>query len=116
MGRWLAEFQENTLETGIQTTDTTDTSHDLSVLSVPNQGVLTEIDNIADEVISLIQQSCEGLAITPYQFIALTTKEDREHILSGDLPLKVLRAYAMSFAKGIQTGRITFHPKLNHGI
>jgi len=50
MGRWLAEFQENTLETGKQTTDSTDTSHDLSVLSVPNQGLLTEIDNIAKEI------------------------------------------------------------------
>jgi len=42
MGRWLAEFQENTLETGNLTTDSTDTSYDLSVLSVPNQGVGNE--------------------------------------------------------------------------
>ena len=72
--------------------------------------------NIADEVLSLIKQSCEGLAITPNQFLALTSKEDHELILSGDLPIEVLRAYAKSFAEGIQTGRITFHPTFYHGI
>jgi len=142
MGKWLAEFQENTLETGEHTTDSTDTSCDLSVLSVHNQGVLEEkthdsemyshnshnpqnstdtpnianIENIANGVLALIKQACEGFEITPDQFITLTTKEDRELILSGDLPLKVLRAYAKSFAEGIQTGRITFHPTFNHGI
>jgi len=116
MGKWLAEYQENTLETDIHTTDSTDTSCDLSVLSVPNRGVLTEIDNIANEVLVLIKQSCEGFEITPNQFLALTTKEDRDLILSGDLPIKVLKAYAKSFADGIQIGRITFHPTFNHGI
>jgi len=116
MGKWLAEYQENTLETGTYTTDSTDTSHDLSVLSVPNRGVLTEtnnIANIANEVLVLIKQSCKGFEITPNQFMGLTTKEDRDLILSGELPIKVLRAYAKSFAEGIQTGRITFHPKFN---
>ena len=116
MGKWLAEYQENTLETGTYTTDSTDTSHDLSVLSVPNRGVLTEIDNIANEVLVLIKQSCEGFEITPNQFLGLTTKEDRELILSGELPIKVLKAYAKSFADGIQTGRIIFHPTFNHGM
>ena len=51
MGKWLAEFQENTLETGIQTTDKTDRSCDVTVLSVPNQGFLTGIDNIAMEIV-----------------------------------------------------------------
>ncbi len=119
MGKWLAEYQENTLETGIYTTDSTDTSHDLSVLSVPNRGVLTEtnnVANIANEVLVLIEQSCEGFEITPNQFMGLTTKEDRELILSGELPIKVLKTYAKSFADGIQIGRITFHPTFNHGI
>jgi len=79
-------------------------------------GNIANFANIADEVVSLIQQSCEGLAITPSQFLALTTKEDREFILSGDIPVEMLKAYAKSYANGIQTGRITFHPKLNHGI
>ena len=42
MGRWLAEFQENTSEMPIPSTDKTDTSHDLSVLSVRDRGVLEE--------------------------------------------------------------------------
>lgn len=42
MGKWLAEFQENTPEMPIPSTDSTDTSHDLSVLSVPDQAVLEE--------------------------------------------------------------------------
>lgn len=50
MGKWLAEYQENSLETDMPTTDITDTSHDLTVLSVTNRGVLTEIDNIAKGV------------------------------------------------------------------
>ena len=77
---------------------------------------IANIANIANEVLILIQQSCVGLEITPDQFIALTTKEDRELILSGDLSIEVLRAYAKSFTEGIQTGRITFHPTFNHGI
>ena len=48
MGRWLAEFQENTLETGNQTTVSTDTSNDLSVLSVPKRGIRTEKSEIDD--------------------------------------------------------------------
>ena len=71
---------------------------------------------VSSEVLSLVQQSCEGVEITPDQFINLLTEEDRELILSGDLPIEILRAYAKSFAEGIQTGRITFHPKFNHGI
>ena len=77
---------------------------------------IANIANIANEVLVLIKQACDGFEITPDQFIALTTKEDRELILSGDLPLKVLRAYARSFSEGIQTGRIVFHPTFNHGI
>jgi len=115
MGKWLAEFQENTLETGIQTTDSTDTSCDLSVLSVRDRGVLKE-NTQNPELMALVSDACKGFEITPDQFIGLTIKEDRELILSGDLPVEVLRAYAKSFAEGIQTGRITFHPTFYHGI
>ena len=115
MGKWLAEYQENTLEMPIPSTDSTDTSHDLSVLSVPDQGVLEE-NTQNPELMACVSDACIGLDLTSEQFIRLTTKEDRELILSGDLPLKVLRAYAKSFAEGIQTGRIVFHPTFNHGI
>jgi len=82
----------------------------------PETGNIANIANIAKEVLSLIQQACDGVEITPDQFIGLTTKEDRALILSGDLPIDVLRAYAESFADGIQTGRIVFHPTFYHGI
>jgi len=75
--------------------------------------VLTKED---PELIVLVSDACKGFAITPYQFLALTIKEDRELILSGELPIEVLRAYSKSFTEGIQTGRITFHPTFNHGI
>ena len=81
---------------------------------------IANIENIAKGVLALIKQSCEGFEITPDQFIRLTTKEDRELILSGDLPLKVLKAYAKSFAEGIKSGRIVFHPTtellIKHGV
>ena len=67
-------------------------------------------------VLNQVKEAVQDLPITIDQFIRLTTKEDRELILSGDLPLKVLRAYAKSFAEGIQAGRIVFHPTFNHGI
>ena len=67
-------------------------------------------------VLNQVKEAVQDLPITIDQFIRLTTKEDRELILSGDLPLKVLRAYARSFSEGIQTGRITFHPTFHHGI
>ncbi|MEE9159033.1 MAG: hypothetical protein V3U60_11670 [Gammaproteobacteria bacterium] len=68
----------------------------------------------------IIQQACTGLDITPDQFLALISQDDRDHILTGDIPMKCLRAYAKNFAKGIQSGRILFHPKsgalVRHGL
>ena len=80
------------------------------------QEILKALTKEDPELIALVSDACKGFAITPYQFLALTIKEDRELILSGDLPVEVLRAYAKSFAEGIQTGRITFHPTFYHGI
>jgi len=57
-----------------------------------------------------IKQACTGLTITPEQFLALTTEEDRALIIAGAFTLECLRAYARSFADGIQSGRIVFHP------
>ena len=71
-------------------------------------------------VLNQVKEAVQDLPITIDQFIALTTKEDRELILSGDLPLKVLKAYAKSFAEGIKSGRIVFHPTtellIKHGV
>jgi len=80
------------------------------------QEILKALTKEDPELMALVSDACKGFAIIPYQFLALTNNEDRELILSGDLPIEVLRTYAKSFAEGIQTGRITFHPTFNHGI
>ena len=80
------------------------------------QEILKALTKEDPELMALVSDACKGFAITPYQFLALTIKEDRELILSGELPIEVLRAYSKSFTEGIQTGRITFHPNFNHGI
>lgn len=65
----------------------------------------------ADLIVMLrITEACRGYQITPEQFYALTTEEDREDIRTGKSPIEHLRWYAASFAEGIQSGRIKFHP------
>ena len=65
---------------------------------------------------TIVSDACEGLTITPQQFTALLTEEDKHLIIEGKFEGYTLRAYAKSFSEGIQTGRITFHPTFNHGI
>ena len=59
-----------------------------------------------------VRDACSGFEITPDQFIALTTAKDRNLILSGELPIELLKAYAESFAEGIANTRIVFHSTL----
>ena len=62
-------------------------------------------------LITIIRQACNGLDIKPDQFLALINQDDKAAILGGELPVvPTLRAYAKSFAEGIQSGRIKFHP------
>jgi len=56
-----------------------------------------------------IRTACRGLMITPEQFLALTSQEDREQIQAGLLPPECVRAYAESFNEGVQSRRIIFH-------
>ena len=119
MGRWLAEFQENTPETDRSCTDKTDSSLDVSVMSVPHQGVLKE-KSIEPELMVKVSDACKGFMITPQQFIALLTDEDKDDILLGGTQGDCLRCYAQSFSEGISSGRIAFHPStgllLKHDI
>jgi len=68
---------------------------------------------------TIVSEACEGLSITPQQFISLLTEEDKQDILSGGTGVQTLRAYAESFNRGINSGRIVFHPTtellINHG-
>ncbi len=70
--------------------------------------------NIADRKSELLRQvraACTGLSITPDQFMVLLNDQDKAAILDGEIPVvPTLRAYAESFSKGIQSGRIKFHP------
>ncbi len=126
MGKWLAEFQDNVLETHSVVTDKTDKSPLMSVLSVQARGSLGEKTKISDEsgisqfkseqeeqAEKLIEASCRGLEITPAQFKAICSEEDLEEISAGSIPLEELRTYARSFAEGILSRRIVFHPKTN---
>ena len=61
-------------------------------------------------VIVRVREACLGQAITPDQFLLLTTLEDRGFIRQGAFPPETLRAYAGSFAEGIRDKRIVFHP------
>jgi len=72
-----------------------------------------------DKLMICIKTACKGLSITPQQFTALLTEEDKHLIIKGKFEGHTLRAYARSFAEGIQSRLIVFHPKtvglLRHG-
>jgi hypothetical protein len=94
----------------------TDKTRLSSVLSVRDGGVLDE----KPELLRQVRAACTGLSITPDQFMVLLNDQDKAAILDGEIPVvPTLRAYAKSFAGGIQSGRIKFHPTsgalLKHG-
>ena len=113
MGKWLAEFS---CETEDQYTDNTDVRCLTSVTSVHHPGVLDE----KPELVRQVKAACTGLSITPDQFMVLLNDQNKAAILAGDIPIECLRAYAKSFAEGIQSGRILFHPRsgalVRHGL
>ena len=124
MGRWLAEFQENSTEMPMSSTANTDKSPLMSVMAVQAQGHLDGKTEISDDrkqdkkdrlhgeaEQNLIEAACRGLEITPVQFTAICSEEDLDDISAGRTPLEDLRAYAASFADGIRTGRIVIHPR-----
>ncbi len=63
------------------------------------------------EFMVLVSEACSGLEITPTQFTALCNEDDLEYIRNGVFSIKTLRSYAISFADGISTRRIVFHPR-----
>ncbi|MCH8079869.1 MAG: hypothetical protein IIA06_08855 [Proteobacteria bacterium] len=64
----------------------------------------------SNDLLTAVSDACEGLSITPQQFVNLLTEDDKEDILSGGTQSDCLRCYAESFNEGIKTGRIVFHP------
>ena len=67
-------------------------------MSVPYQGVLTGIDNIAKgvepELIERVSDACAGLDMTPEQFIRVLNSKAKEQIISGELSASTLKDYA----------------------
>ena len=61
-------------------------------------------------VLTQMKEVVQDLPITVDQFLTLTTVEVREDIRAGSVPREAIRFYAKSFAEGIRTGRILFHP------
>ena len=59
---------------------------------------------------AITRQACKGLDITPLQFQSILSDEDIKLIQQGRFTNECLSAYAQSFAEGIQSGRIVFHP------
>lgn len=126
MGRWLAEFQENTLETRNEVTGKTDKSPLMSVMAVQAQvhlGGETEISENSGlpqfkygqdvQAEKLIEAACRDLEITPAQFRSICSKEDLEDISNRSTELEEIRIYAESFAEGLRTRRIAIHPSTN---
>jgi len=103
MGKWLAEYQENTLETGIQTSAKTDRSHDMALLAVPDQGVLEEKPQ-NQELMACLSDACDGLDMTPEQFNRILNKEGQEQIISGELSGSTLKDYARQIDDAINDG------------
>ena len=50
------------------------------------------------------------MGITRAQFQGLLSPEDLQDIQAGDIPVETLRAYALSFADGMRSGRIVGEP------
>ena len=60
----------------------------------------------ADLQESLAAACDAAVGITPAQFRALLSREDLDDIAAGDIPVETLRAYALSFAGELRSGRI----------
>jgi len=106
MGKWLAEYQENTLEMPIPSTDSTDTSHDLSVLSVPDQAVLKE-KAVDPELMERISEACTDIDMTPEQFIRVLNSKGKQQIISGELSDSTLKDHAKQIDDAINDGVVS---------
>jgi hypothetical protein len=89
------------------------TKDDQLLLNAPRAALTHEFMESAKvhkQELILINAACKGQKITPGQFLALLSGEDQDLIRQGKFTPECLRAYAVSFAEGIQSKRIVFHP------
>jgi len=106
MGKWLAEYQENTSEMPIPGTDSTDTSHDLSVLSVRDQAVLKE-NTQNPKLMVRVSEACTDIDMTPEQFIRILNSKGKAQIISGELSASTLKDYAKQIDDAINDGVVS---------
>ena len=80
----------------------------LNELKEHKPDLLAALQNENIKLDAILTEACRGVeGITPSQFRSLLSAEDVTDIRAGDIPaVPTLRAYAQSFAEGIQTGRI----------
>jgi len=103
MGKWLAEFQENTPETHGSLTDKTDRSCDVSVMSVHDQGVLEE------KLIKIASEACNGLDLTPEQFIRVMNDKAKKPIIEGQYSMERLKNLAKRLDESIKDGVVKLY-------
>lgn len=85
-----------------------------------SNGGCTPVTLVTPKTYRIAEEACRGLEITPDQFIALCSPDDLAAIEAGEYDAAFLRGHAESFAAGIQSGRIVFHPTsgelVRHGV
>ena len=69
------------------------------IAGLPEPGVPVNLDET-------LAAACDGVGITPEVFRSLLSPEDLDDIAAGDIPVETLHAYALSFARGLRSGRI----------
>jgi len=56
---------------------------------------------------TIVSDACEGLSISPDQFIRVLNSEGREQIISGELSASTLREYAKRIDEAINNGVVS---------
>ena len=77
-----------------------------AVLTKRHKPALAEV--LFPDLMPLLSRTLRGADITPLQFLALCSEQDRDDITSGATPAAAVRTFAESLAQGIRDDRIRF--------
>ena len=73
-----------------------------------NDPNIANIENIAKgvepELIARVSDACEGLSISPIQFIRILNSKGKQQIISGELSASTLKDYAKQIDDSIKDG------------
>lgn len=75
-------------------------------------GELNDIPSKSDnhkeiELLVRVSDACEGLFITPEQFIRILNSEGKQQIISGELSASTLKDYAIQIDEAINNGVVS---------